>query len=117
MAAGEIEAGYWVPLNEYLALKKVSVSTARRRIRSGAVRAELRKGKYYIYVLWEGPQKGPLDQAGKDDGTGVDQSMLLHQQIHSLQQQVQDLKQENSDLRMLIKAYETKLEQPKDARI
>ena len=103
----EIEAGYWVSLQEYLALKKVSLSTARRRIKTGLVRAELRKGKYYIYVLWERSREAEVHAAMAEETSAAE--ALLAQQIRYLQQQVQSLRQENSDLRMLVQAYEAKL--------
>ena len=106
-ALGEIEAGYWVSLQEYLALKKVSLSTARRRIKAGLVKAELRKGKYYIYVLWERSREAEVHAAMAEETSAAE--TLLAQQVRYLQQQVQSLRQENSDLRMLVQAYEVKL--------
>lgn len=107
MAKDEIEAGYWVPLQEYLQLQQVSLSTARRRIKAGLVKAELRRGKYYIYVLWERPD----EKGNADDGPGAlaAQVAILQQQVQALHQQIRRLTQENGDLRMLAQAYETKL--------
>ena len=110
MAMEEIEAGYWVPLAEYLELKQISSSTARRRIKAGQVKAQLRKGKYYIYVLWGS------SHAAEDAASSLGQAKwpgqaaaLLVQQVDDLRQQVRSLKQENADLKMLVQAYEAKL--------
>jgi len=107
VATKEIEAGYWVSLKEYLELQNISLSTARRRIKTGRVKAELRKGKYYIYILWERP--AGRDQPNSAVSATPPSAAVLTQQVNYLRQQVQQLAQENSDLRMLVQAYEVKL--------
>jgi hypothetical protein len=72
----------WIDIMEYSHREKVSLSTIRRRIKSGKIQCVKKEGKYYIYS-----QKLSASENKK---------ML-------------DIEQENLELKMLLNIYEQKL--------
>ncbi len=68
--------GRWISLIEYAVLKRMSMSTLRRRIRSNSIQYELRNRRYFIY----------------DESESSSQESKSEQIIADLKEQIADLK-------------------------
>ena len=82
----------WIDINEYSRNFGLSVSTIRRRIRSGRLEIQRKNGKYLIKVKSvQLAERAPL----------VLENKKLHKKVQLLEQEIQELK-------MLINIYERK---------
>ncbi len=82
------QEGIWLSILDYARIKKISISTIRRSIKSGIVNYKLLDGKYFIYTNKDQPEQ-------EIDGFEI----LLREN--------QKLKEEITDLKMLLSVYET----------
>jgi hypothetical protein len=82
------QEGIWLSILDYARVKKISISTIRRSIKSGIINYKLMDGKYFIYTKKEQPE------------TEVDGFDILLRENKKL-------KEEITDLKMLLSVYET----------
>lgn len=80
----------WIDINEYSRVKKVSISTIRRKIKSNKISFQKREGKYYLPINTD----EQLDKL----------SMELENRL--LSEKIRILTEENSELKMLVDLYE-----------
>ncbi|MGB0453682.1 MAG: hypothetical protein ACPGJV_08195 [Bacteriovoracaceae bacterium] len=88
----------WVSLVEYVHLKKSSISTVRRRIRSGKIQSKLIKGKYYLLL-----KDQEIDAVRLESEKEI---LELKLENHRLLNKLRQTEQEKNDLEMLIALYE-----------
>ena len=91
------ENGAWMTLNEYAGIRGISMSTARRYVKSGRLKTKLEQGKYFIFVSKERLQK--VESPEK-------KILELQLEIELLKQRSARLVEENNDLKMLVALYE-----------
>jgi hypothetical protein len=91
----------WLSITEYSSSKGISISTIRRRIKSGKAIFKFENGKYLI--RHDHPQ---------NDLSGEDLEMKL--KIQRLETQIVELQNENMELKMLVQIYESKGSAPSD---
>ena len=84
--------GIWLPILEYASLKKTSISTIRRGIKSGRLKFREENGKYLVWTK----------------GNSAEQRSSLNDQNESLRKEVKQLREEINDLKMLLSIYENK---------
>ncbi len=96
--------GSWLSINEYSTIKNISVSTIRRRIKSGRVKHKFEDGKYYIFdTITE----------YSDDAN----SLGLKLKVRELEQKIKILEMENIDLKMLVNLYEKNQQKDKSQEL
>ena len=84
----------WIPILDYAKLKRISISTVRRYIKSGRVVFKKEGGRFLISV-----QSRELT---KDD----DSLQRLRTERDLLESKLKRLEEENNDLKMLVRLYE-----------
>jgi cell division protein FtsB len=87
--------GIWVTILEYAHIKKTSISTIRRSIKSGHVKYKEENGKYLIWTKSSLPK---LDEEKIELGHKLE--------IEFLKRENQKLIEEINDLKMLLSVYE-----------
>jgi hypothetical protein len=92
-----MEAGLWMPINDYSRMKNISISTIRRYIKAGKVQHKKENGKYFIYTIWTGEEAPNIEALEINN---------LQRENEELRKQVRMLTQEINDLRMLVSIYE-----------
>ena len=83
--------GIWLSILEYASLKKTSISTIRRSIKSGHIKHKEENGKYYIWTKESLLKRDELE---------------LKMEIELLKKKNRDLIEEINDLKMLLSVYE-----------
>ncbi len=86
--------GIWLSILEYASLRKTSISTIRRSIKSGVLKHKEENGKYYIWTKEINLKK---DETTK------------HFEIELLKKKNRELEEEINDLKMLLQVYESNL--------
>lgn len=91
--------GNWFTLIEYSLLKDISISTIRRKIKSGELEYKITRGKYLI--------------RGSNDNIDIGASYIIEikRENDYLRNEVNKLREEIQDLIMLGKMYEKKLKE------
>ena len=92
------ENGAWITLSEYAGIRGISMSTARRYVKSGRLKTKLDQGKYFIFVTKERLQKAESPEK---------KLLELQLEVEWLKQNEQRLTEENNDLKMLVQLYES----------
>ncbi len=92
------ENGAWITLSEYAGIRGISMSTARRYVKSGRLKTKLEQGKYFIFVTKERLQKAESPEK---------KILELQLELELLKQKNQRLTEENNDLKMLVQLYES----------
>lgn len=87
------QEGIWLSILDYANVKKISISTIRRSIKSGHVKCKEENGKYFIWTKETTIQKEEL-------------SLKLESEI--LKKKNRELEEEINDLKMLLQVYETR---------
>jgi hypothetical protein len=89
--------GIWLSILDYANVKKTSISTIRRSIKSGHVRFKEENGKYFIFT------KNILVNcfSEKDE-------LALRFEFELLKKQKKELQEEVDDLKMLLSIYENR---------
>ena len=88
------QEGIWLSILDYASVKKVSISTIRRSIKSGHVKHKEENGKYFIWTKEIAVQKEEL-------------SMKLENEF--LKRRNRELEEEVNDLKMLLQVYESNI--------
>lgn len=86
------QEGIWLSILDYASVKKTSISTIRRAIKSGHVKYKEENGKYLIWTKEMTIQKEEL-------------SLKLENEF--LKKRNRDLVEEVNDLKMLLQVYES----------
>jgi hypothetical protein len=89
------EAGFWLSIVEYSQLKKVSISTLRRRIKSKTIKFKEVEGKYFIYSSSEQPLTSSQTQ-----------EYDWKAEIEKLKNENRNLKEQLIDYENLVALYE-----------
>lgn len=87
------QEGIWLSILDYANVKKVSISTIRRSIKSGHVKHKEENGKYFIWTKEIALQKEELS---------------LKLEIEFLKKRNRELEEEVNDLKMLLSVYENR---------
>jgi hypothetical protein len=87
--------GIWLSILDYANVKKTSISTIRRSIKSGHLKHKEENGKYYIFTR----EKNPSNESAS-------LSVLLENEY--LKKQNREMLEEINDLKMLLNVYENK---------
>ncbi|PIP92802.1 MAG: hypothetical protein COW00_05730 [Bdellovibrio sp. CG12_big_fil_rev_8_21_14_0_65_39_13] len=97
---------YWLSLDEYARIHKLSISTLRRRIKSKQVEYKLDNGKYFIKSLTEvvPPQVPHLN------GDLIMRIQELECESRELKREIVNLQKQNDDLSTLVSYYENSKE-------
>ena len=90
-----VQEGIWLSILEYATVKKSSISTIRRSIKSGVLKHKEENGKYYIWTRENALQKDELAKT---------------LEIEFLKKKNRELKEELDDLKMLLQVYEAGLQ-------
>ena len=88
--------GIWLSILDYANVKKTSISTIRRSIKSGHVKYKEENGKYFIWTKEIALQKEELS---------------LKMENEFLKRRNRELEEEINDLKMLLQVYESNLQQ------
>lgn len=88
--------GIWLSILDYANVKKTSISTIRRSIKSGHVKYKEENGKYFIWTKEIALQKEELS---------------LKMESEFLKKRNRELEEEINDLKMLLQVYESNLQQ------
>jgi hypothetical protein len=83
--------GIWLSILDYANVKKVSISTIRRSIKSGHIKFKEENGKYFIWMKDLAVQKEEL-------------SLKLENEF--LKKRNRELEEELNDVKMLLQVYE-----------
>ncbi len=86
--------GIWLSIVEYAAIKKTSISTIRRSIKSGLLKHKEENGKYFIWTNEGSIEKNELAKKLENE---------------FLKKRNRELEEEINDLKMLLSAYEFNL--------
>lgn len=86
------QEGIWLSILDYANVKKTSISTIRRSIKSGHIRYKEENGKYFIWTKEINLQKTEL-------------SMKLENEF--LKKRNREIEEELNDLKMLLTVYES----------
>lgn len=92
------ENGAWMTLSEYAGIRGISMSTARRYVKSGRLKTKLEQGKYFIFVTKERLNKAESPEK---------KILELQLEIELLRRKQSILVEENNDLKMLVQLYES----------
>ena len=85
------QEGIWLSILDYANVKKTSISTIRRSIKSGHVKFKEENGKYFIWTKEINLQK-------------IELSMKLENEF--LKKRNREIEEELNDLKMLLTVYE-----------
>lgn len=85
------QEGIWLSILDYANVKKVSISTIRRSIKSGHVKHKEENGKYFIWTKEIAVQKEELS---------------IKLELEFLKKRNRELEEEVNDLKMLLQVYE-----------
>ena len=96
----------WLDIVEYAAYEKKSISTIRRYIKSGKVRAKFENGKFHILV--------PSGSHNKPGSVLEEKILKTQKENEKLREKLNKLEEERRDLEMLVQVYENKNVQPPD---
>lgn len=88
--------GIWLSILDYANVKKTSISTIRRSIKSGHIKYKEENGKYFIWTKEIAVQKEELS---------------LKMENEFLKRRNRELEEEINDLKMLLQVYESNLHQ------
>lgn len=88
--------GIWLSILDYANVKKTSISTIRRSIKSGHIKFKEESGKYFIWTKEIAVEK-------------VELSLKMENEF--LKRRNRELEEEINDLKMLLQVYETNLHQ------
>ena len=88
--------GIWLSILDYANVKKTSISTIRRSIKSGHVKFKEENGKYFIWT--SGIAKAKVEVSHKLES-------------EFLKRRNRELEEEINDLKMLMQVYETNFNQ------
>ena len=88
------QEGIWLSILDYANVKKVSISTIRRSIKTGHVKYKEENGKYFIWTKEIAIQKEEL-------------SLKLENEF--LKKRNRELEEEINDMKMLLQVYETNI--------
>lgn len=83
--------GIWLSILDYASVKKTSISTIRRSIKSGHVKFKEENGKYYIWTR---------------DVTIQKEDLALRLENEFLKKRIREIEEERNDLKMLLAVYE-----------
>jgi cell division protein FtsB len=86
------QEGIWLSILDYANVKKTSISTIRRSIKSGHIKYKEENGKYFIWTKEINLQK-------------IELSMKLENEI--LKKRNREIEEELNDLKMLLTVYES----------
>jgi hypothetical protein len=89
-----VQEGIWLSILEYATVKKSSISTIRRSIKSGVLKHKEENGKYYIWTKEAVLEKEELSKK---------------LEIEFLKKKNRELKEEVEDLKMLLQVYESNM--------
>lgn len=87
------QEGIWLSILDYANVKKVSISTIRRSIKSGHIKYKEENGKYFIWTREITVQK---------------EELALKLEVEFLKKRNRELEEEINDLKMLLSVYEHK---------
>ncbi len=85
------QEGIWLSILDYANVKKVSISTIRRSIKSGHVKHKEENGKYFIWTREINVQK---------------EELAVKLEVEFLKKRNRELEEEINDLKMLLSVYE-----------
>lgn len=85
------QEGIWLSILDYANVKKVSISTIRRSIKSGHIKYKEDNGKYFIWTKEIAVQK---------------EELALKLEVEFLKKRNRELEEEINDLKMLLSVYE-----------
>ncbi|AUO00123.1 hypothetical protein DOM21_00105 [Bacteriovorax stolpii] len=85
------QEGIWLSILDYANVKKVSISTIRRSIKSGHIKYKEENGKYFIWTREITVQK---------------EELALKLEVEFLKKRNRELEEEINDLKMLLSVYE-----------
>ncbi len=85
------QEGIWLSILDYANVKKVSISTIRRSIKSGHIKYKEENGKYFIWTKEIAVQK---------------EELALKLEVEFLKKRNRELEEEINDLKMLLSVYE-----------
>lgn len=88
------QEGFWLSILEYAAVKKTSISTIRRSIKSGVIKYKEENGKYFIWTK-------------EIQDSKVDHSLRLENNL--IKKKNRELEEEINDLKMLLQVYESRI--------
>ncbi|GAB4011218.1 MAG: hypothetical protein Fur0010_05210 [Bdellovibrio sp.] len=92
---------YWLSIDDYSRVHKISISTIRRRIKSNEFEFKMENGKYLI--------KSEIDSVPNiPNFSYINTIKELESKIHNLKKEMVDIIKENEDLKTLIAFYESK---------
>lgn len=83
--------GIWLSILDYANVKKISISTIRRSIKTGHVKFKEENGKYFIWMKDLSAQK---------------EELAKNLETEFLKRRNRELEEEINDLRMLLQVYE-----------
>lgn len=86
------QEGIWLSILDYANVKKTSISTIRRSIKSGHVKYKEENGKYFIWTKEIAVEKVELSQK---------------LELEFLKRRNRELEEEVNDLKMLLNVYES----------
>lgn len=88
--------GIWLSILDYANVKKISISTIRRSIKTGHIKYKEENGKYFIWTKEIALEK-------------VELSLKMENEF--LKRRNRELEEEINDLKMLLQVYESNLNQ------
>ena len=88
------QEGIWLSILDYANVKKTSISTIRRSIKSGHVKYKEENGKYFIWTKEIAVEKVELSQK---------------LELEFLKKRNRELEEEVNDLKMLLQVYESNI--------
>lgn len=83
--------GIWLSILDYANVKKISISTIRRSIKSGHLKHKEENGKYFIWMK---------------DLTAQKEELSLKLENEFLKRRNRELEEELNDVKMLLQVYE-----------
>lgn len=86
------QEGIWLSILDYANVKKTSISTIRRSIKSGHIKYKEENGKYFIWTKEMAVEKVELSQK---------------LELEFLKRRNRELEEEVNDLKMLLNVYES----------
>jgi len=92
-----VQEGIWLSIVEYASIKKTSISTIRRSIKSGVLKHKEENGKYFIWTKESNLEKASLEKV---------------LEIEFLKKKNRELEEEINDLKMLLQVYEQNIQAP-----
>ncbi len=96
--------GDWLSIIDYSVQTGLSISTLRRRIKSGKIEFQEIGGKYFIRQEMAQSHQGKGSERKDEDYKT--ECLFLRLEVEKLQRQMHQMREENNDLRMLVDLYE-----------